>query len=131
MSASEPVGAALVGELVELEIGPVAHGGHCVARLDGQVVFVRHAVPGERVRAVVTEGRAGRSFLRADAVEVLQASPHRVRPPCPYAGSCGGCDFQHVDLLEQRRLKAAVVAEQLRRLARLEVDPVVGDIVEG
>ena len=125
MSASEPVGAALVGELVELEIGPVAHGGHCVARLDGQVVFVRHAVPGERVRAVVTEGRAGRSFLRADAVEVLQASPHRVRPPCPYAGSCGGCDFQHVDLLEQRRLKAAVVAEQLRRLARLEVDPVV------
>jgi tRNA/tmRNA/rRNA uracil-C5-methylase (TrmA/RlmC/RlmD family) len=125
-----------VGDLVELEVGPVAHGGHCVARLEGQVVFVRHALPGERVRARITEGGTGRSFLRADAVEVLTGSPHRVLPPCRYAGSCGGCDFQHVSLDEQRRLKAAVVDEQFRRLARVDlaslgltptVEPVAGD----
>ena len=136
MSAPAPRGGSLVGEVIEVEVGPVAHGGHCVARLDGQVVFVRHTLPGERVRAVVTEGEPGRSFLRADAVEVLQASPHRVPPPCPYAGTCGGCDFQHVDLAEQRRLKTEVVCEQFRRVARVDlaavgldaaVEPVPGD----
>ncbi len=102
---------------LELEIGPVAHGGHFVARHEGQVVFVRHALPGERVVVEVTEDD-GR-FLRADAVEVLSPSPARVAPPCPYAGpdACGGCDFQHISLDEQRRLKAAVVEEQLARLA--------------
>jgi tRNA/tmRNA/rRNA uracil-C5-methylase (TrmA/RlmC/RlmD family) len=126
----------MTGEVVELDIGPVAHGGHCVARLDGQVVFVRHTLPGERVRAAITEGDRGRSFLRADAVEVLEASPQRVRPPCAYAGICGGCDFQHVRVAEQRRLKAAVVAEQFRRVAKVDlasmgldpvVEPVAGD----
>jgi tRNA/tmRNA/rRNA uracil-C5-methylase (TrmA/RlmC/RlmD family) len=104
--------------VLELDVGPVAHGGHCVARApDGHVVFVRHALPGERVRAVVTEQRKG--FLRADAVEVLSASPDRVAPPCPWAGPgrCGGCDFQHATLSAQRELKASVVREQLRRLA--------------
>ena len=118
-------GDSPVGRRLELEIGPVAHGGHFVARHEGQVVFVRHALPGETVTAVVTEDD-GR-FLRADAVEVHAASPERVPAPCPYAGPglCGGCDFQHVTLAEQRRLKAAVVAEQLSRLAGLERDVVV------
>ncbi len=101
-------------------VGPVAHGGHCVARpADGRVVFVRHALPGERVRAVVTEVRKG--YLRADAVEILTASPDRVDPPCPWAGPgrCGGCDFQHVTPAAQRGLKAAVVTEQLRRVGGL------------
>ncbi|MBC7308592.1 MAG: TRAM domain-containing protein, partial [Tetrasphaera sp.] len=57
----------LVGRVVELDVGAIAHGGHCVARLDGQVVFVRHTLPGERVLARITEGEPGRSFLRADA----------------------------------------------------------------
>jgi tRNA/tmRNA/rRNA uracil-C5-methylase (TrmA/RlmC/RlmD family) len=102
------------GLLLELTVGAVAHGGHCVARHDsGQVVFVRHALPGERVRAVVTEARTG--YLRADAVEVLSPAADRVTPPCPWAGPdrCGGCDFQHVRLAAQRELKAAVVREQL------------------
>ena len=106
-------------EQVELEVGPVAHGGHCVARHEGRVVFVRHALPGERVRAQITETK--RSYLRADAVEVLRPSPDRVAPPCPYAGpgACGGCDFQHVRPQAQRRLKATVVAEQMARLGGL------------
>jgi tRNA/tmRNA/rRNA uracil-C5-methylase (TrmA/RlmC/RlmD family) len=122
-----------VGDLVEVEVGPVAHGGHCVARHEGRVVFVRHALPGERVLARVTEERAGQRFVRADAVEVIEASPHRVVQPCPFAGPglCGGCDFQHVELPHQRELKAAVVREQFHRLAGLdvtvEVEPVPGD----
>jgi tRNA/tmRNA/rRNA uracil-C5-methylase (TrmA/RlmC/RlmD family) len=84
------------------------------------VVFVRHALPGERVRAVVTEERKG--FLRADAVEILAPSPHRVEPPCPFAGPdrCGGCDLQHADPTYQRELKAAVVREQLERMGGLD-----------
>ena len=131
----------LVGQRYDVEVGPVAHGGHCVARLPadlpgvgGSVVFVRHALPGERVTVEVTEGSAGDRFLRADAVDVREPSPDRVVAPCPYAGPgrCGGCDFQHVALDAQRRLKGEVVAEQLRRLAALDqevvVEPVPGDV---
>ena len=117
----------------------VAHGGHCVTRLPatdgpGRVVFVRHALPGERVVVEITEGGEGDRFWRADAVEVLDPSPDRVEPPCRYAGPgrCGGCDFQHVALGRQRELKAEVVREQLARLAGLDVDvvvePVPGDV---
>lgn len=111
----------LLDRVLELDVGPVAHGGHCVARLDGRVVFVRHALPGERVRAVVTEDRHG-GFCRADAVRVLRASPDRVPAPCVWAraGGCGGCDFQHASLPAQRSLKAEVLAEQLRRLGGVE-----------
>jgi tRNA/tmRNA/rRNA uracil-C5-methylase (TrmA/RlmC/RlmD family) len=130
-----PLNADLVvGSEVVVEAGPIAHGGFVVARHEGRVLFVRHALPGEQVRIRVTEGVPGDRFLRADAVEVLRASPDRVPPPCPYAGPgrCGGCDFQHVDVPAQRRLKAAVVAEQLQRLAHLErevvVEPVPGDV---
>ncbi|MDF1603206.1 TRAM domain-containing protein [Nocardioides sp. YIM 152315] len=121
-------GASRVGERFEVVVGPVAHGGHCVARLDGgRVVFVRHAIPGERVVVEITEGTDGDRFWRGDAVEVLQPSPDRVTPPCPYAGPgrCGGCDLQHVDLARQRTLKADVVREQLARLAGLDRDVVV------
>src|SRR4029077_11324035 len=85
------------------------------------VLFVRHTIPGERVLARVTETGAGERFVRADAVAVLSASPDRVTPPCPYAGPglCGGCDLQHVALHRQRALKAAVVREQMARLAHL------------
>lgn len=116
-------------ELV-LDIGAVAHLGYCVARHDGRVVFVRHALPGERVRARVTEDRG--SFLRAEAVEILTASPDRVAPPCPYAGPgrCGGCDWQHASPELQRRLKAAVVRELFERIAgravEIEVEEVPG-----
>lgn len=130
-------GRSRVGERFEVEVGPVAHGGHCVARVpDGEdlrVVFVRHALPGEQVVLAITEGTDGDRFWRGDAVEVLTASPDRVTAPCVYSGpgGCGGCDFQHVELGAQRGLKAAVVAEQLRRLAGLdltvEVEAVPGD----
>ncbi len=98
----------------------MAHGGHCVARYEGQVVFVRHALPGELVHARVTAQTS--KYLHADAVTVLTPSPHRIEPPCPYAGPglCGGCDFQHANIVEQRRLKATVVSDTLRRIGGIE-----------
>ena len=113
--------AASADGLLDLVVGQVAAGGACVARTaDGIVVFVRHALPGERVLARVTQRT--RSFLRADAVEVLEPAAERVPQPCPYArpGRCGGCDWQHAPLPLQRAFKADLVAEHLRRIARVE-----------
>ncbi|MET9438753.1 TRAM domain-containing protein [Streptomyces sp. NPDC006551] len=114
--------SSLVGEEYEVEVGPVAHGGHCIARTEGgRVLFVRHALPGERVVARVTEGEETSRFLRADAITILDASKDRVEAPCPFAGpgKCGGCDWQHAKPGAQRRLKGEVIAEQLKRLAGL------------
>jgi tRNA/tmRNA/rRNA uracil-C5-methylase (TrmA/RlmC/RlmD family) len=117
------------GALLELDVGPAAAGGACVARHGGRVVFVRHALPGERVRARVTEDRGG-GYVRADAVEVLLASPDRVTPPCPFAGPgrCGGCDWQHASAQAQRRLKADVVRGQFARVAGLDVTPLLAGV---
>ncbi|MFD7442786.1 class I SAM-dependent RNA methyltransferase [Streptomyces sp. NPDC059909] len=114
--------SSLVGEEYEVEVGPVAHGGHCIARTEGgRVLFVRHALPGEKVVARVTEGEESSRYLRADAVRVLEPSKDRVEAPCPYAGpgKCGGCDWQHAKPGAQRRFKGEVIAEQLKRLAGL------------
>jgi len=120
------------GQVVRLTTVDVAHGGWCVARpQDGPAVFVRHALPGETVLARVTEVTS--RLARAEAVEVLAPSPDRVEPPCPHAGpgGCGGCDWQHAALPAQRRLKAAVIRQQLRRLAGVDrevtVEPLPGD----
>ena len=112
------------GDVLELTVGEVVHGGWCVSRQDdtGWVVFIRHALPGERVRALVTQVTA--RFARADAVEILSPSADRVTPPCRYArpGGCGGCDWQHASLPAQRRLKAAVIRQQLSRIAGIDRD---------
>ena len=120
------------GQLIQLTIVDVAHGGWCVARSDGgPVVFVRHALPDETVRARVTEVTS--RLARAEAVEILTPSPDRVEAPCPHAvpAGCGGCDWQHAALPAQRALKAAVIRQQLRRLAGLDreitVEPLPGD----
>ena len=120
------------GQVIQVTTVDVAHGGWCVARPDdGPVVFVRHALPGETVRARITEVTS--RLARAEAVEILAASPDRVEAPCPHArpGGCGGCDRQHATLPAQRALKAAVLRQQLRRLAGLDreviVEPLPGD----
>ena len=109
------------GQVIQVTAGDVAHGGWCVARPDdGPVVFVRHALPGETVLARVTDVTS--RLARAEAVDILTRSPDRVEPPCPHAvpGDCGGCDWQHAALPAQRSLKAAVIRQQLKRLARLD-----------
>ncbi|HUY07730.1 MAG TPA: TRAM domain-containing protein [Acidimicrobiales bacterium] len=113
----------LVDEILELRIGAPAAGGGFVAHApDERVVFVRHAIEGELVRAIVTEVTG--SYLRADAIEVLEPSTDRVTPLCAHAGPgrCGGCDYQHIGLEQQRRFKARRIEEQLSRMAGESVD---------
>jgi tRNA/tmRNA/rRNA uracil-C5-methylase (TrmA/RlmC/RlmD family) len=121
-----------VGQTVEVTTQDVAQGGWCVARPEGlPVVFVRHALPGERVVVKVTEVTS--RFARAEAVQVVQASADRVPAPCGNArpGGCGGCDWQHATLPAQRALKAKVIGQQLKRLAGIDrevtVEPLPGD----
>jgi len=103
------------GEL-ELRTGPMANGGSCVARHDGRVVFVRHALPGELTRVRITSRRD--SFWHAEAVDILEASADRVDSLCPVAGAKGAgcCDLAFADPAAARLIKGEVVANQLQRL---------------
>ncbi|MEJ6577483.1 MAG: class I SAM-dependent RNA methyltransferase [SAR202 cluster bacterium] len=111
-----------VGDRITVEIGPVAHGGHFIARHLGQVIFVRYGITGEE--AVVEITSVSSKLARADVVEVIKASKDRVVPPCKYAvpGGCGGCDFQHIDIAAQSELKRSVIREQFSRLGKIEID---------
>ena len=109
-----------VGEICRVEIEKVAHGGHFIARYEGAVIFVRHAIPGEIVEVVITG--IEKSFARADVVAVIEASPSRITPACKFSGTCGGCDFQHIEVSRQRQLKADVIAEQFARIAKMEIN---------
>ena len=122
MDTTAPSGDRLaVGQKVTVDIEKIAHGGHCVARFEGQVIFVRHAIPGERALVEITAVNS--KVARADALSILLPSEHRRVAACEYArpGGCGGCDFQHIDLDYQRELKSQVIVEQFLRLAGLEV----------
>jgi len=116
---------------VELLTERMVAGGDAIAREpSGRVVFVTGALPGERVRARLTEEKA--DFARAALVEVVAAADARRTPPCPYVSAgCGGCGWQHVTEHEQVRLKVAIVREALTRTGRL-VNPrvVVGPALD-
>lgn len=111
---------ARVGEAepITLIIEKLVPGGDGLARHDGKVVFVPAVLPGEKVRARILEAK--KDFARASLVEILEASPMRIEPPCPVAGRCGGCDWQHIDYAEQLRQKVAMTADALRRTGGLE-----------
>jgi tRNA/tmRNA/rRNA uracil-C5-methylase (TrmA/RlmC/RlmD family) len=108
-----------VGQIVQVQIGPVAHGGHFVARYNGQVIFVRHGITDELVKIKITS--VSSKIAHADVVEVIQPSASRVSPPCQYAGSCGGCDFQHINISTQRELKAQIIKEQFLRIGKMDL----------
>jgi tRNA/tmRNA/rRNA uracil-C5-methylase (TrmA/RlmC/RlmD family) len=108
-----------LGDTIELQIDKVANGGFCIARYNGQAVFVRHSLPGELVKAEVTE--INKRYLRADAIEILKPSEHRIDSACIYSAVCGGCDWQHTEISFQRELKSAVVIEQLAHLGNVTV----------
>ncbi len=115
-----------LGKELTLNIEKVAHGGIFVARHEGRVIFVSHTLPGEKVRARVFEDKGG-SFARAETVEVLEASPHRVKHVWKAAadGAVGGAEFGHIDLSYQLELKADVLEEALSRMAGITMRPVV------
>jgi tRNA/tmRNA/rRNA uracil-C5-methylase (TrmA/RlmC/RlmD family) len=109
-------------------IEKVAHGGHFIARHEGAVIFLRHGLPGEVVDVAITS--IGSSFNRGDVVQVITASADRVAAPCTYANrnGCGGCDFQHVEISAQRKLKSQVITEQFSRIAKMEINVEVEEV---
>ena len=119
--ASNKSSTLKTGDLVQVTIEKVAHGGHFIARHDGAVIFVRHAIPGESCTIQITS--TGSSFNRADVVSVEAPSEFRVEAPCSFANrnGCGGCDFQHISVDHQRSLKSDVIAEQFSRIAKMDL----------
>ncbi len=117
-----------VGEKFTTTIEKVAHGGHFIARHEGAVFFIRHGIPGEKVVVEVTS--TGKSFNRADVLEVFEPSADRVKPPCKYAHrlGCGGCDFQHINISRQRELKSEVITEQFARIAKIDLKVEVEEV---
>ncbi|MFN8638128.1 MAG: hypothetical protein U0360_01415, partial [Dehalococcoidia bacterium] len=107
---------------ITLELTGWAHGGYALGRApDGRIVFASYGIPGEKVIAEITNEAP--KYIEATVVHVLEASPHRVTPPCAYFGAgpgqeCGGCQLQHIEYPEQLRLKTEVVREQLRRIGK-------------
>ena len=92
------------GQIVELEVSDMAFGGRGLARVEGLAVFVEQAVPLDR--ALVRIIRKKKNFAEARMEKILQPSPYRVRPPCPYSGHCGGCKWQFVDYADQGEPRA-------------------------
>ncbi|EOM78198.1 class I SAM-dependent RNA methyltransferase [Rhodococcus rhodnii] len=112
-------GSSWLGAEFETTLGGPGHGGFVVGRHEGRVVFVRHGLPGERVRVRVHEDRGG-SFCRAEVTEILDASPDRIDPLCPISGpgGAGCCDFSYATPELQRSMKSRVVSDLLSRIAR-------------
>jgi 23S rRNA (uracil1939-C5)-methyltransferase len=96
----------------------LVYGGGALARLDGRVTLAPFALPGERILAAAEREKAG--LIHARTVQVLAPSPERVAPPCPYFGRCGGCHYQHAGYDFQLAAKRAILAEELRRLGKLD-----------
>lgn len=126
-----------MGRDIDADVTGIAHGGFGVARVDGRVVFIADAIPGERVRARVNDD-SKKNFWRADAVEILDASPHRI-PHVWDAASldvdpdrrAGGADFGHIALSHQRDLKREVIADSLGRFGKMAADDInslLGDV---
>ena len=128
--ASKKSSTLKTGDLVQVTIEKVAHGGHFIARHDGAVIFVRHAIPGEKCTIQITS--TGSSFNRADVVSVEAPSEFRVQAPCSFAhrNGCGGCDFQHISVAHQRTLKSDVIAEQFSRIAKMDLRLEVEEVGE-
>lgn len=115
------------GDVIDLEITDVAHGGVFVARHEGRVVFVPDAIPGERVRVRLTD-TAKKSFWRGEILEVLDASAHRQPHVWRQAdvdvapeNRPGGADFGHIELSHQRELKLHVLRDALQRFGGVEI----------
>jgi 23S rRNA (uracil1939-C5)-methyltransferase len=106
---------------MELQIEDVAFGGKGVAHADGKAVFVPLTIDGERVTTTIV--REKKQFAEGELVELLERSPHRVHPECPYFGRCGGCSYQHINYEHQLELKARQVEQAMRRIGRIAAPP--------
>jgi 23S rRNA (uracil1939-C5)-methyltransferase len=104
--------------LLTLKLTGLGRLGEALSEVDGKPVYVFGGIPGETVVAEVIRERRG--YFAAEVVEVLEASPHRVEPPCPYYGACTGCQFQHISYERQLEMKREAVADALERVGELD-----------
>jgi 23S rRNA (uracil1939-C5)-methyltransferase len=119
-----PVRTPRAGDVVEVVIAELGHGAVGIARhASGLVCLVPHALPGERVTAVVV--RRQTTLAHARLVQVLDASPRRVVPPCPFFSRCGGCDVQHLAYADQLASKRDILLRTLTRALGQEVERLV------
>ena len=107
--------------VIDLTIEDVAFGGKGVGRDKGKAVFVPFTIDGERVRARIV--REKKQFAEAEVVDLIESSPHRVTPRCPYFGRCGGCAYQHIDYEHQLAIKSRQVRDVLQRIGKLRDTP--------
>jgi len=107
--------------IVDLKIEDVAFGGKGVGRQNGEAVFVPYTIEGETVSAEIV--REKKQFAEAELIDMKESSPHRVTPPCPYFGSCGGCAFQHIDYEHQLAIKWRQIRDVLQRIGKLKDIP--------
>ncbi len=114
-----------MGDVFELTLDAMAHGGEALGRHEGRAIFVGYAIPGERVRVEIVEDHE--RYARARLVEVLEPSPSRVAPPCPHFGAaaCGGCQWQHIDDAVQARIKGLVTLDQFKRVGKFAEPPIL------
>ena len=112
-----------IGDIITLNVGNIANGGHFIGRHNDQIVFVRHSLTGERANVKITAVNS--KFAFGDAIEIIKKSKDRVTAPCKYAHpeGCGGCDFQHIDPITQSNLKKIVIQDQFKRIAKIEINP--------
>lgn len=108
---------------VQVTITSLAHGGSGVARFDDFVIFTPQTCPGDDVQVEITEIK--KNYAEGRLIEVIKASPHRVLPPCPVFGQCGGCQWQHVTYEEQLHQKQLIVGHALSRIGREEGIPIL------
>jgi len=106
---------------VRVRIESVAFKGYGVARIDGKVVFVPYTVTGDEAWIEITEEKKRYSLARL--IQIIEPSPRRVSPPCPYFGTCGGCQWQHIDYSIQVEQKKAILVETLKRLGGMKETP--------
>jgi 23S rRNA (uracil1939-C5)-methyltransferase len=110
------------GDIIELAIDKMANGGPGIGRFEGFVVFVRGAVPGDRVRARIYKKK--KDYAEAGIVEILTPSADRIEAPCPYFGYCGGCQWQNVAYQRQLDYKRGLITEPLEHIGNLRDVPV-------
>jgi len=103
---------------IDLKIEDIAFGGKGVARENGKAVFIPFTIDGELASAKIV--REKKQFADAEVVDLRERSPHRVEPPCPYFGECGGCAYQHIDYAHQLEIKSRQVGDVLRRIGKLK-----------
>jgi 23S rRNA (uracil1939-C5)-methyltransferase len=117
-----------MGQIIEVKVDTMAHGGECIGRYEGRAIFVPYTIPGEVIRAEIVDNHE--RYARARLVDILDPSPVRIEPECPYFGpeKCGGCQWQHIAYEVQANMKGLVVNDQLQRIAKIDAPPILEPI---